>query len=139
MALITWGIKTNGLDSSVLITPNALVITKEVKSTAYGTRDASREKTNVTKTSMTVKDAGLSAQEARMKKRWDKTAIGYERTIAARLVIAADSKIELMMYDPAMVVLGISETAAYDVALIAYEHNARIMYIIEDTMVNKQK
>jgi len=86
VALITWGIKTNGLDSSVLITPNALVITKEAKSTAYGTRDASREKTNVTKTktSMTVEDAALSAQEARMKKRWDKTLIVYERTIAAR-------------------------------------------------------
>jgi hypothetical protein len=66
-----------------LITPNALVITKEAKSTAY-TRDASREKINVTKTSMTVKDAALSGQEARMKKRCDKMLIVYERMIAAR-------------------------------------------------------
>jgi hypothetical protein len=83
VALITWGIKMNGLDSSVLITLNALVITKEAKSTAY-TRDASREKINVTKTSMTVKDAALSAQAVRMKKRCNKMLIVYERMIAAQ-------------------------------------------------------
>lgn len=54
-------------------------------------------------------------------------------------MIAAVSKIELIMYDPAMLALGIRETATCDVAPIAYEHNARIMYIIEDTMVNGQK
>ena len=45
----------------------------------------------------------------------------------------------MMTYNPAMVALGIRETATRDIALIAYEHNARIMYIIEDTMVNGQK
>jgi hypothetical protein len=80
VTLITWGIKAIALDSNVLITPNALVIMKEAKLTAYGARDASSEKTNVMapETSVIAKDVAWRAQEAKMVEKWDKMLKVYE-------------------------------------------------------------
>jgi hypothetical protein len=59
------------LDFNTLLALNALVIIKETETITYGTRVASREKTRVMapETSAVVKDAALSAQEAKMKQR----------------------------------------------------------------------
>ena len=74
------------LDFNALLALNALVIMKETETITYGTRAASREKTCVMapETSAVVKDAVLSAQEEKMRQRWDKTLIVYnERKDAA--------------------------------------------------------
>ena len=57
------------MDFNALLALNALVIMKETETITYGTRAASRENTRVMapKTSVVVKDAALSAQEAKMR------------------------------------------------------------------------
>jgi hypothetical protein len=57
------------LDFNALLALNALVIMKETETITYGTRAASRENTRVMapNPSVVVKDAALSAQEAKMR------------------------------------------------------------------------
>ena len=68
------------MDFNVLQALNAFVITKETAAITYGTRVASREETGVIAPWMSavVKDATLSAQEAKTRQRWDKTPIVYD-------------------------------------------------------------
>jgi hypothetical protein len=53
--------------------------------------------------------------------------------------MTAVTKIVLMMYDPAMIALDTRETATLDATLIAYELNARIVYIVKDIVVGVEK
>jgi hypothetical protein len=71
IALIMWGMKAIVIDFNALPALNALVIMKETELITCGTRVASREEASVMapETSVTVKDAALSAQEANMIKK----------------------------------------------------------------------
>jgi hypothetical protein len=83
IALIKWGIKAIALDFNVLLALTALANTKETEAITYGARVANTEEASALtpETSAIVKDAALSAQEAKKMERRNTTPIVYDETM----------------------------------------------------------